>query len=275
MLLTTEEFTELRDMIYAESGIYFKEEKTYFIVTRLTARMGALNCADVSEYIQYLKFDKSKAELYRLIDALTTNETFFYRDLNQIEGFATEVLPQIVKRKREMGQRTIRLWSAGCSTGEEPYTLAIILHEYLKDLICWNIQLFATDISQRVLNACRIGTYPPRSMKDVPEDIRERYFEKVDHTYKINFDIRKMVQFSMLNLSSRGLVRTMSNMDCIFCRNVLIYFNDESANQVVNSFYDNLTPGGFLFLGHAESIHRYSAAFRMVKLRSSFVYKKE
>lgn len=275
MSLTSDEFKIIRDMVYSESGIFFKEEKTYFVDTRLQSRLQTLGCGDVNEYVQFLRYDKSKAELDQLIDSLTTNETYFFRDIYQIEGFSEEVLPAILKNKSGKGNRTIRIWSAGCSTGEEPYTLSMLLLEKIKDILSWNIQIIATDISPRVLAACRTGVYPPRSLKDVPDYYKEKYFTRTDHTYKINFEVKKLVQFSQLNLNNKALARAVKNMDCIFCRNVLIYFSVDSANQVINNFYDSLNPESFLFLGHSESIHRYSAAFKMVKLNRCFVYKKE
>lgn len=275
MGLTQEEFSELRDMVFSESGIFLKPEKMYLMETRLQARLQVLNCVNTSEYIQFLKYDRSKAELEQLIDSLTTNETFFFRDDRQLATFSDEVLPEIIEKKRKSNDMKIRIWSAGCSTGEEPYTLSMLLMEKIRDITLWNIQILATDISQRVLAACRAGVYPPRSLKDTPDYYTNKYFTKIEHMYKINFAVKKLVQFSQMNLSNRGMMRSMANIDCILCRNVLIYFNDISAKKVINSFYDSLNPGGAIFLGHSESMHRLSAAFRMVKYKNSFVYKKE
>lgn len=181
----------------------------------------------------------------------------------------------LLEEKTRTGSRAIRIWSAGCSTGEEPYTLSMLLLEKIRNHALWDIQIVATDISRKSLEACRTAVYPPRSLKDVPNQYKEKYFTQVGNAYKVNDAVREQVQFSQLNLCSKGFMHNLTNLDCIFCRNVLIYFDDESANRVVNYFCNSLHPGGLLFLGHAEAMHRYTAAFETVKVNRCFVYKKE
>ena len=209
-----------------------------------------------------------------MVDLLTTNETYFFREFPQLQGFADEALPIIANAKREVGNFTLGVWSAACSTGDEPYTLAIILRECLDDFKKWHIRLLATDIDTKVLETARRGVYSVRNMKDVPPAYLKRYFRMVGEEYHVSPDIKSMVSFEHLNLVDRAGMRKHRNVDFIFCRNALIYFNEASCRQVLSSFYDSLVPGGYIFLGHSESVGRISAAYEMVRLGETITYRR-
>jgi chemotaxis protein methyltransferase CheR len=275
MTLLQEEFQLLRDLVYQGTGLMFDERKLTYMETRVAKRMPAVNCENASDYYRHLRYrDPKRSELQAFVELLTTNETYFFRDFPQLEGFANEVLPRVAAKKRNAKDYTLNIWSAACSTGDEAYTLAIILHACLDDFKQWHIGLHATDIDSEVLaTACR-GVYSERAVKDVPPGYLKRYFTQHGDEYLVCDQIRDMVKLTQVNLVDRQAMRKYQGMDVIFCRNALIYFDDRSRRQVLNSFYDSLLPGGFIFLGHSESVGRISAAFEPVKFGSTIVYQK-
>jgi len=237
--------------------------------------MEALNVDSAKEYYRFIKYQPSSEEMNLFLDLLTVNETYFFRNYPQLKSFAEEILPLIQKKKEMSLVKVLKIWSAACSTGEEPYTLAIILREMMPDFKAWNVQILATDISQKALGFARRGVYGKRALKDVPLSYREKYFTSQDDRYTISEEIRRVVRFGYLNLIDEAKMRTVTGVDVLFCRNVLIYFDEKSRKHVVNSFYDSLDNGGYIFLGHSESMSRISAAFKLVRLKNSFVYMKE
>jgi len=276
MKLTSEDFRKIRDMVYARTGLYFEEKKLYFVEKRIARRARATGCDSPWDYYLHLKYDDGGEEFSLLIDVLTTNETYLFREYPQLEVFAEEVLPRVLEEKEQRGDRRLQVWSAGCSTGEEPYTLAIILREMMDDLEDWQVSVYGTDINQQVLKAAKRAVYGPRAMKDVPEVYRRKYFSSngTGDTWKVALPVRSMITFRSLNLTDRRAVRAYRNIDFVFCRNVLIYFDDRSRKQVVNTFYNSLRKGGYLFLGHSESVGRISAAFRPERAQSTVVYRR-
>jgi len=171
--------------------------------------------------------------------------------------------------------QTLRIWSAGCSTGEEPYTLGIIVYETLKSLAGWNVEIIANDISEDVLHKARLGSYTGMTMRGVPAHLLSRYFIKSGDTYTVNADLKAVVKFSLINLNDPRKVALMTNMDVIFCRNVMIYFSDEVRKQIVRGFFNALTSGGYLYIGHSETLHGISKAFKLVYFKNALVYRKE
>ena len=275
MKLERREFELLRDMIYEKAGIMFEDRKRIFIQTRLARRLPEVGCADAREYYRYLRYqDPSGEEWQALIDSVTTNETYFFREFPQLMCFADQALPDIADSKRAISDYTLNVWSAACSTGDEPYTLAIILKACLDDFHKWRIKLDATDIDSKVLASARRASYSSRGVKDVPEEYLSQYFQTRLGQYQVVDEIRNMVKFSQVNLMDSSAMRRYRNYDFIFCRNVLIYFDDASRKQVLSSFYDALAPGGYIFLGHSESVGRISAAFEMVRLGEDIAYRK-
>lgn len=271
--LSIEDFVRLRNLIYEKTGIHFGENKVYFVKKRLQKRMELNQIDSVNEYIKFLKyFDLENREFQELINTLTVNETYFFREYPQLQVFAEGCLEDVIQRKLEVGDRNLRVFSAGCSTGEEPYTLAIILREMLEDYGQWNVQVKGVDIDEIVLASARKGVYDSRSVKDVPPGYLKKYFTTKAGEYHINNDIRQMVVFDHANLMDRRALRNESHYDFVFCRNVLIYFDDLSRKQVVDKFYAMLNKGGYIFLGHAESLGRISTAFKIKRMNDFIVY---
>ena len=274
MTLTPELYQRFVDLIYKKTGIWFESNKRYFVDKRLDERIAELGLANYREYYQLLKFSTEQTEMQQLINRLTVNETYFFRDFPQLQGFAEDVLLQMVKEKIKVGDKRIRLWSAGCSTGEEPYTLAIILLEMLPDPEKWTIEILASDINTKVLDVCRKGYYNSRSIKDVPLEYLERYFTQRFETYILNVKVRNMVTFKIINLMEEREMKAQANYDLIFCRNVLIYFDAESRLSVLNRFYHSLQSDGYIYLGHSESVARITDSFKMKRIGSTMAYYK-
>lgn len=275
-IMTLDEFSRLTDLLYKRIGIRFESGKMYFVAKRLEKRLQATNISSVADYIRYLRFSDSTGEFQELVNLLTVNETYFFREFNQLEAFAEYCLPSIIKQKLHRGDRTFRIWSAGCSTGEEPYTLAIIMREMLDDIKNWDVQIIASDVDQVVLEQARQGQYRERSIKTVPEDYLQVYFShpKPD-IWSVNQEVRDLVQFEHINLADIPAAQKKRRFDAVFCRNVLIYFDTLSRKHVVENFYMMLNNGGCIFLGTSESIGRITTVFTLKRLGQHLVYTKE
>jgi chemotaxis protein methyltransferase CheR len=275
MNLTKQEYQRIRDFIYRKTGLFFEDRKLYFVQKRIEKRADELGVETVDDYIRELQFrDPNGKELQSFLNILTTNETYFFREFEQLASFAEHCLTEVCERKKTLGSGKLRLWSAGCSTGEEPYTLGIILKEML-DEEEWLIDILATDINTRVVNFARKAVYESRAVKDVPQEYLENWFESYSSgKYTVSPVIKKMCSFEILNLMDRKALRKITNVDFIFCRNVLIYFDNDSRKQVVSNFYDILNPGGYIYLGHSESMTRISSAFKIRRKGGYIVYQK-
>jgi len=275
--ITIDEFEQLSLFIYRMTGIRFESKKLYFISKRVEKRMELLGIETVSEYIKKLRFsDPDNEEFQHLTDLVTINETYFFRDFPQLQAFAEHALPDLIQRKAARGDHTLKIWSAGCSTGEEPYTLAIILLEMLDNFDNWNIEIIASDINLKILDKAEKGIYMQRSIRDVPPEYLQHHFhKKEDELYSVSKEIRKMVQFEHLNLTDKAALRKKKGFDFIFCRNVIIYFDDISRKNLVDQFYIALNQGGYIFLGSSESIGRISTAFKIKRAGGYLVYYKD
>ncbi|QLA16803.1 CheR family methyltransferase [Desulfolutivibrio sulfoxidireducens] len=271
------EFIQLRDFIYSQSGIYVADSRKYLVENRLAARLKDLNLTSFAEYHYYLQYDPGRRqELNRLFEVITTNETSFYRNPPQLKVFQDSVLPEVLDRLRAQRQKRLRIWSAGCSTGEEPYTLAIILMEVLRsELASWDIRITANDLSEAVLMAARQGHYNEYSLRTTPNEIVSRYFFQDGPRFSIRPEVKRLVGFGQINLSDRGQLKRVERSQIVFCRNVIIYFDDEMKKNVIGAFYDNLLPGGYMFIGHSESLHNISRAFRPKHYPGAILYRKE
>ncbi len=275
--VSTEEFLQLRDFIYKECGIFFAEARKYLIENRLGNRIKDLNLKNFGEYYHYLKFDSNrKNEMKKLFEAITTNETSFYRNPPQLQVFQDVVLKTEIDKLKEKRTKKLRIWSAGCSTGEEPYTIAIILAEVLKaELSSWDIKITANDLSEAVLVSAKNGVYSEYALRTTPKPIIDRYFRKDGANYHVDPKLKNLISFGPINLSDRFMLKRVERSNIIFCRNVIIYFDDEMKRQVIESFYDNLLPGGCMLIGHSESLHNTSRAFKPEHHKGTIVYRKE
>jgi len=274
--MSTEEFVMIRDFIHERSGMFFAENKMYLIKNRLQKRMEQLDIKTVRDYFYLVKYDASQKEFNMLMDLVTTNETSFFRNEPQLASFAQEVLPAMLRDKDKANQKSLRIWSAGCSTGEEPYTIAMQVLLALHGVVNgWNIEVIANDISEDVLQKARRGEYSGLTLRNVRPDLLGKYFTKVDDIYRVNPDVKALVKFSHLNLNDPRKASFMNNFDIIFCRNVMIYFSDEVKRQLTRTFFNSLRPGGYLYIGHSETLHGISKAFKLVYLKNALVYQKE
>jgi len=273
--MAEEEFRLIRDYIYNHCGLSFDISSKFLLEKRLSNRVKLHQLKNFKEYYRFLRYDpKSSEELSAIIDILTTNETYFFRESCQLKAFSEEILSEIKNRKENnTKERNLCIWSAGCSTGEEPYTIAMLILEtgQFKD---WNIEIFGNDISQRVLQVARKGVYTQSSFRSTHKNFIDKYFEPFDGKYKIKDEVKNMVRFGYLNLIERNKMSLLRSMDVIFCRNVLIYFDVESKKKVIRNFYDKLEDGGYLLLGHAESMMNISTAYTLQHLKNDMVYRK-
>lgn len=275
-VLHNDEFIAVRDFIYEKAGIWFAENKKYLIESRLSKRMGELGITNYKDYFYRIKYDASSREFDALMNVVTTNETSFFRNPPQLKAFSEEVMPLIVKEKSNgSGSKRIKIWSAGCSTGEEPYTIAIILMEMLKPISAWNIEILANDISQNVLYSARKGIYQEMTFRTTDPAIIDRYFIKEGKAYRIKDEVKRLVKFNQVNLNDPRQVVSINDCDFIFCRNVMIYFSDDIKKSLVKQFYRSLRPGGYFFIGHSESLHGISKSFKLEYFKNGLVYKKE
>ncbi len=274
--ISDEEFGLLRDFIYAQSGIYIRENRKYLLENRLANRLKELNLKNFGEYYYFLKYDPGrKQELSKLFEVITTNETSFFRNPPQIEVLQKKILPEVLDSRRRENSKKLHIWSAGCSTGEEPYTLAIILYEVLgREISKWDVKITANDLSPGVIKSAQRGIYSKYALRTTPQEITDRYFQEEAGKYKVSPEVKELVQFGELNLSDRFQVKRVERSHIIFCRNVIIYFDDDMKKNVINSFYDNLLPGGYLFIGHSESLHNISRAFTPLHHPGAIVYRK-
>jgi chemotaxis protein methyltransferase CheR len=274
--ITDQEFQNLRDFIYSQCGIYIADNRKYLLENRLGNRLKKLNLRNFDEYYNFLRFDAAKGgEMKKLFEVITTNETSFYRNPPQLQVFQEKVLTEVLDSCRAKGKR-LRIWSAGCSTGEEPYTISMIIHELLQsDIASWDIKITANDLSERVLESARKGVYNDYTLRTTPKEVVERYFEMNDGVNTIKPQVKKLVSFGQINLRDRAQIKRVERSQIVFCRNVIIYFDDAMKKQVISSFYDNLLPGGYLIIGHSESLHNITRAFKPIHFPGAIIYKKE
>jgi chemotaxis protein methyltransferase CheR len=265
-----DEFRRFSEYIKANYGIHFKDEKKTLIEGRLGLVLASLNFESLSEYMAYVTADKTGAAAAVMLDKITTNHTFFMREPAHFHFFRDVVLPYLAQTVRD---HDLRIWSAACSSGEEPYTLAMIMDEYFGPAKPeWDTKILATDLSQGILAAARAGLYGPDRLGDIPESWKRRYFKQnAEGQFALSDRIKNEVIFRKLNLMDAAYP-FKSNMHVIFCRNVMIYFDSETKDRLVERLYDITEPGGFLFVGHSESLNRERTRYRYVM---PAIYRKE
>jgi len=272
--LSREDFTALREYIYGVSGLFFSDAKVYFVENRVSRRLQELGMTRYGEYLEHIKNPLNKKELFALYDAVTTNETSFYRNPPQIDAFAENILPKTVQAIKARGQKTLRIWSAACSSGEEPYTLAMILEEKKSLLQGLTPRIFATDISRDILEKAREGVYQPYTMRNLSDRFKSRYFVKDGADFRVADHIRAYVTTSYFNLVDYAGYVKFRSMDFIFCRNVLIYFDLKVKRDIIQNFHQSLNKSSYLLIGHSESLHNVSREFKLEHFSRALAYLK-
>jgi chemotaxis protein methyltransferase CheR len=287
--LTQAELKLLQTLVYQECGMCFDERRSHFLQDRVLRRLKATQADSFYSYYRLLTSREGKGELANLLENLTVNETSFFRNRPQLELFQKQVLEDLLRRKQERRDWTLRMWSAGCSTGQEPYTLAFLVcdalaYYYLRNPLPfempapkplvpppWKTEILASDISYSALQTAQQGLYTEQQMEAVDYTVRLRYFEKMKDKYAIKQPVKELVQFDFHNLKTEFLPK---RNDVIFCRNVMIYFDEAEQKRLVEKFYRCLNPGGYLLVGHAESLFGLTTKFRMVHQNNGTAYER-
>lgn len=259
--LSAAQFSHISEMLYQLCGISLQGGKEGLVKARLSKRLRALGFSGFDQYLNHVEGDATGRELVTMIDALTTNKTSFFRDAPHFDVLRTAIIPEA------RAQGGLRLWSAGCSSGEEPYSLGMTLKETCSDAELSGARILATDISTRVLDRARSGVYDEEMVQDVPPALHQRYFHPAQtapvRTYQVNDDVRRLVRFARLNLMETWPMR--GPFDAIFCRNVMIYFDKPTRERLVARFHTLLRPGGYLFVGLSESLNSLTHSFHYVQ----------
>jgi chemotaxis protein methyltransferase CheR len=268
--ITEKEFKQLSQYIKEHYGIYLKDEKRALVTGRLQNVLVQNGFHDFTEYFNYILSDKTGNAMITLVNKITTNHTFFMRESDHFYFLRDHILPNLINTVKE---KDLRIWSAGCSSGEEPYILAMINDEYLgKEKLLWDTKILATDISERVLEEARNGVYSSEEVENLSSQWKLNYFKKQDEEhYRIVDKIKSDVIFRKFNLMD-DVFPFKRKFQVIFCRNVMIYFDTETKQRLVNKFYEALENGGYLFIGHSESINRGESKFKYIL---PAVYRKE
>ena len=265
VFLNDANFDLYRDLIYKESGITFTPTNRSILESRLKERLREKNVDTVATYFETIK--KDKEEMKGFLDSVTTNLTRFFRNQAHFDAMEKYVIPELMKIKKTPG--TIRIWSAGCSTGEEPYTIAMLLSEILPS--AWNYEILASDLSLKCLMTAKEGFYAESRIVGIPDNYLAKYFDKVEGGYKIKPNIHAKIRFDYHNLNHDSQQR---NLDIVFCRNVIIYFDEAAQNAVINRFYDSMASKSFLFIGHSESLFGMKTSFEFLKTEWATLYRK-
>jgi len=270
--MTEEEFRRLCDFLYRRTGMLFGEAKRYYVERRITERMGATGATSFASYFARLRGDL-RGEIEQFVNAFTVNETYFYREDHQLQCLTSDLLRERLKVKPR--GEAVRIWSVPCSTGEEPYSIAIWLLQNWPQVDHHDIEIVGSDIDTYVLEAARAGLYGKRALMRLSPELIARYFEQIDDEHwRVLEDLRGSVRFSPVNLVESAETRPNGRFDVIFCRNVLIYFDDSSRRVAAENLYENLAPGGFICLGHSESMSRISPLFEVCRYADAIVYQR-
>ena len=271
--ISDEDFQKFREFFYRKTGLLFEDSKRYFVDKRLLDRMEATGSESFRAYFTMLRFQASGEELQSLINAMTVNETYFFRESYQFDCLVNSMLEELVARRANTAT-PIRIWSVPSSSGEEPYGIAIYLLEHWPRIDALDVEIVSSDIDTDILAQARRGRYSPRAVHNLPAPLLKKYFTRVGEFYQIDDSLREAVQFTRANVTDPADMRLHRHFDVIFCRNLLIYFDDLSRKRTAESFYDALNPGGFICLGHSESMSRISSLFRVRKFPEAIVYQK-
>lgn len=271
--VSPEEMLAFQDFFYRKTGIRLDAKRRSFTDRRLAERMRLTGSRSFRDYFMLVRFQTGEQELQHLINEMTVNETYFLREDYQFDCLARNMLDEVV-RGRPPGDR-LRIWSVPCSTGEEPYSLAISILENWSKADVYDIEILASDVDSRVLGKARDGLYEERALHRVPQALRSRYFHAVaGGKWQVIDELRQSIDFSLINVFDPAQMARMRQIDVIFCRNLLIYFDEASRRQVAETFFDCLRPGGFICLGHSESMSRISPLFTPRKFPDALVHQK-
>jgi len=273
--LTDAEFRMLSELIKARCGLHFDEDSRFLVEKRVRRRIQETDAGSFSAYHLLLRDGRhGEDEFAHLIDVMTTNETYFFRESGQLRALIEEIIPDIRARRAGQGRSTpVTIWSAGCSSGEEPYSIAALAltagidpHKELR--------IYASDISRPMLTKSRRGVYREASFRETSDAMRDRFFTEKEGHWTISDELKRCVDFIHLNLMDRDKIALLGSMDVILCRNVIIYFDLETKKRVIDTFHDKLRPGGYLLLGHSESLINVSSAFELKHLKRDLVYRR-
>jgi chemotaxis protein methyltransferase CheR len=268
-------YRQIRDMVYKISGIYKAEEKLYLLTDGCARRMKHVDVRTPREYWDLLTAAPFRdAELRELLNEITIGETCLFRSQPQIDALRKVILPEIVAEKTKQITKRLRIWSAGCSTGEEPYTLAMnMLEESERLLKGWTVEILATDLNDRSVETAKAGIYGDYALRSTTDYFKRKYFVTLDEKrLQVRPEVKKLINFSRLNLQDDSRMLFMKGMDLIFCCNVLIYFDGTSKSKVVNHFFSNLNFGGYFFLGTSESLMKLNEQFHLVHFPGTIAY---
>lgn len=274
IMMTASQFAVMSKIIYDRSGIHFPEAKKYIIESRLSHRVLELEMESFDQYIAYLTMGPYQMEEFQeMFNRITINETSFFRNEPQLDVFEKQILPEILEARSST--KRLRIWSAACSTGEEPFTIAMLLHRTLGvRLSDWRIEILGTDISEKALGVAQEGKYTNYAIRTTPKLMQDRYFVANGRDFTLNDTIRSMVNFERHNLKDHLAAKRHGIWDVIFCRNVLIYFDDDMKRDVVSMFNNQLAPDGTLFIGHSERIKTLTDRFEQLPIPQGFCYQK-
>jgi chemotaxis protein methyltransferase CheR len=270
--ISDEDFLKFREFFYRRTGISFEASKRYFVDKRLAERIEVTGTGTFRGYFTLLRFQASGEELQLLTNSMTVNETYFLREEYQFQCLVDSILPEIVGRKA--GSDPIRIWCIPSSSGEEPYSVAMYLLEKWPQISQWDVEIISSDIDTSILRRARQGRYSARSVQYVPARWLAKYFKGSGEEYQLSDDVREAVEFTRVNLAEPADTANYRNFDVIFCRNLLIYFDDLSRKTATDTFYEVLNPGGYICLGHSESMSRISSLFKVRKFPDAIVYQK-
>jgi chemotaxis protein methyltransferase CheR len=265
---------QIRDLVYHVAGIFQPDNKMRFLEDRCAKRMQVLGVSTLREYYECLTIKPIRqAEMVSLLNEITVGETCFFRNQPQLDALRNVVLPKIIEARAKLALRHLRIWSAGCSTGEEPYTLSMMmLEETAGKLKGWTFEILATDLNERSIAHCKRGAYGDYSTRNLTPYFKQKYFTARGEELHVNPEVKLKVNFSRVNLLDNARMAFMKGIDIVLCCNVLIYFDVTSKQRVIQHFYNNLLPHGYLFLGHSESLYGVSEDFRLVHLPSATAY---
>ena len=273
IVITTEDFEKFREFFYRKTGIQFEANKRYFVDKRLVERIVATKSSNFRTYFTMLRFQVSGVDIQALTNLMTINETYFFREAYQFDCLVNSILGEVIKTKKR--GEPIRIWSIPSSSGEEPYSIVLYLLERWPELKNFEVEIMSSDIDTHILDVAKRGLFSARSVHHLPKPYLAKYFsKKAENEWQLSDDVRDSVEFTRVNLSDANDTRRFRKIDVVFCRNLLIYFDEVSRRAAAETFFGAMNPGAFICLGHSESMSRISNLFTVRKFNDAIVYQK-